>query len=204
MLVVELRRADGYVGPPVAQQLAPNGDPGGPSTATSTCGNLSPRSHRRCRKPERARPFGGRCGSTAATPPRENVTVVVGGIMQVPLQFYAGALIDDEGAVQLFDWERNEKRWKALTESDDKSRFAVTGAIPLTMPPEVVSSRFQHRTGSPSRTSPRRSRAFRLCILRGRTRCRTRCGPRRIRRRSRISSCRHSPHWPITASGRCI
>lgn len=69
---------------------------------------------------------------------RENVTVVVGGIMQVPLQFYAGTLIDDEGAVELFDWERNEKRWKALTESDDESRFAVTGMNSVDDAPEVV------------------------------------------------------------------
>lgn len=69
---------------------------------------------------------------------RENVTVVVGGVMQVPLQFYAGTLIDDEGAAQLFDWERNEKRWKALTESDDESRFAVTGLNSAYDTPEVI------------------------------------------------------------------
>lgn len=58
---------------------------------------------------------------------RENVTVVAGGVMQVPLQFYVGTLLDDEGAVQLYDWERTEKRWKTLTEPEDGSRFRITG-----------------------------------------------------------------------------
>lgn len=58
---------------------------------------------------------------------RENVTVVAGGVMQVPLQFYAGTLMDDEGAIQLYDWERTNKQWKALTESDDGSRFKISG-----------------------------------------------------------------------------
>lgn len=69
---------------------------------------------------------------------RANVTVVAGGVMQVPLLFYAGTLMDDEGAVQLFDWERNEKRWKTLDESDDGSRFAVTGLNAVGGAPEVV------------------------------------------------------------------
>lgn len=58
---------------------------------------------------------------------KAHVTVVAGGVMQVPLQFYTGTLIDDEGAVQLYDWERTEKCWKALYETDDESRFTVTG-----------------------------------------------------------------------------
>lgn len=69
---------------------------------------------------------------------RENVTVVAGGVMQVPLQFYAGTLIDDEGAVQLFDWERNAKCWKPLSETDDESRFAVSGLESIGRSPELV------------------------------------------------------------------
>lgn len=69
---------------------------------------------------------------------RENVTVVAGGVMQVPLQFYAGTLMDDEGAVHLYDWERTEKRWKALTDIDDGSRFKVTGLESATGAREVV------------------------------------------------------------------
>lgn len=69
---------------------------------------------------------------------RENVTVVAGGVMQVPLQFYTGTLMDDEGAVHLYDWERTEKRWKALTEIDDGSRFKVTGLESAADAREVV------------------------------------------------------------------
>jgi len=58
---------------------------------------------------------------------RENVTVVAGGVMQVPLQFYVGTVLDDEGAVQLYDWERTQKRWQPLTQGDDGSRFQISG-----------------------------------------------------------------------------
>lgn len=67
---------------------------------------------------------------------KANVTVVAGGVMQVSLQFYAGTLIDDEGAV--YDWERTEKCWKALSETDDQSRFTVTGLDTVSGAPEVV------------------------------------------------------------------
>lgn len=73
-----------------------------------------------------------------ADTPRENVIVVAGGVMQVPLQFYAGTLMDDEGAVHLYDWERTEKRWKALTEIDDGSRFKATGLERATGAAEIV------------------------------------------------------------------
>lgn len=69
---------------------------------------------------------------------RANVTVVAGGVMQVPLQFYAGTLLDDEGAVQLYEWERTQGGWKALTEADDDGRFAVNGLDGLTGASEVV------------------------------------------------------------------
>lgn len=69
---------------------------------------------------------------------KSNVTVVVGGVMQVPLQFYVGTLIEDEGAVHLYDWERTEKRWKTLSETDDESRFAMTGLDTVGGAPEVV------------------------------------------------------------------
>ncbi|RON51771.1 SAVED domain-containing protein [Pseudomonas frederiksbergensis] len=59
---------------------------------------------------------------------RAHVQVVAGGIMPVPLLFYAGALLDDEGHVLLMDWERASKRWMPLAEPDDGTRFVVSGA----------------------------------------------------------------------------
>lgn len=56
---------------------------------------------------------------------REDVTIVVGGILHVPLQFYAGNLIDDEGKVILMDWDRVKKRWSLLNKIDDGERFFI-------------------------------------------------------------------------------
>lgn len=58
---------------------------------------------------------------------RENVRVVAGGIMQVPLLFYAGTILEDEGDVLLFDWERTIRKWKPLAAADDESRFSANG-----------------------------------------------------------------------------
>lgn len=58
---------------------------------------------------------------------RENVRVIAGGILQVPLLFYAGVLLDDEGKVTLFDWERSTGQWRQLLDVDDGVRFQLTG-----------------------------------------------------------------------------
>ncbi len=58
---------------------------------------------------------------------REHVSVVAGGVLQVPLLFYAGVLLDDEGKVELMDWDRVEGRWKQLDQPDDGSRFQISG-----------------------------------------------------------------------------
>lgn len=58
---------------------------------------------------------------------REHVSVVAGGVMQVPFLFYAGSLLDDEGQVTLLDWERTASEWRELTEPDNNERFSVSG-----------------------------------------------------------------------------
>jgi hypothetical protein len=58
---------------------------------------------------------------------RAHVNVVAGGVMHVPLLFYAGTLFDDEGKVVLMDWERTAGKWLELTEADDGGRFNITG-----------------------------------------------------------------------------
>jgi hypothetical protein len=68
---------------------------------------------------------------------REHVSVVAGGVLQVPLLFYAGVLLDDEGKVELMDWDRVEGRWKQLDQPDDGSRFQISGLQDVT-DPEVV------------------------------------------------------------------
>lgn len=60
-----------------------------------------------------------RCGDTNRT----DLTLVVGGLMPVPLLFYAGMLLNDGGGKEFFDWERTQHDWKELVASDDGGRF---------------------------------------------------------------------------------
>ena len=57
---------------------------------------------------------------------REHVSVVAGGV-----------LLDDEGKVELMDWDRVEGRWKQLDQPDDGSRFQIEGLQDVAGP-EVV------------------------------------------------------------------
>ena len=59
--------------------------------------------------------------------PRSDVKVVVGGVLQVPLLFLAGVMLDDEGRVLPFDWDRVTEVWKSLDEPDDGERFELSG-----------------------------------------------------------------------------
>lgn len=58
---------------------------------------------------------------------RSDVSVVAGGLLQVPFLFLTGMLLDDEGRVTLMDWKRDEKRWGELGGMDDGSSFDVAG-----------------------------------------------------------------------------
>jgi hypothetical protein len=69
---------------------------------------------------------------------RADVQIVAGGMMQVPLLFYAGTLLDDEGNVLLMDWERAKGDWKLLNDPADGERFDVTGLESLDNSREVV------------------------------------------------------------------
>ncbi|MBH1494000.1 SAVED domain-containing protein [Stenotrophomonas maltophilia] len=56
-----------------------------------------------------------------------DVQVVVGGVLQVPLLFLAGVLLDDEGRVVPFDWNRVAEAWMPLDQADDGERFSMSG-----------------------------------------------------------------------------
>jgi hypothetical protein len=58
---------------------------------------------------------------------RQNITTVYGGLLPVPFSFLAGILMDDEGAVQVFDWDRHSQIWKPLDATDDGKRFLTHG-----------------------------------------------------------------------------
>lgn len=65
-----------------------------------------------------------------------DVTTVVAGLLPVPLLFYAGTLLDDEGVIVHVDWDRSESRWRGLEEIDDGTRFEES--LPDVLGKEVV------------------------------------------------------------------
>lgn len=54
-----------------------------------------------------------------------DVTVVYGGVSPVPLTFLTGVMLDDEGAVQIMDWDRFRNAWRELDEVDDGERLSA-------------------------------------------------------------------------------
>ncbi|WP_159997770.1 SAVED domain-containing protein [Roseomonas sp. 18066] len=62
-----------------------------------------------------------RLGDVAPT----DVTIVYGGVAPVPMTFLAGAVLDDEGAVTVMDWDRVPAKWRRLDGQDDGDRFTV-------------------------------------------------------------------------------
>lgn len=65
-----------------------------------------------------------------------DVMTVVGGLLPVPLLFYAGSLLDDEGSIVHVDWDRSRGRWRQLEEADDGTRFRES--LPEGLDSEVV------------------------------------------------------------------
>lgn len=57
---------------------------------------------------------------------RDDISIVYGGLTPVPFTFYIGVLLDDEGMLQPYDWDRVAHRWRALDEEDDNSRFRAS------------------------------------------------------------------------------
>ena len=58
---------------------------------------------------------------------RRDVTLVYGGLTPVPFTFLTGVLIDDEGMVFIFDWDRHVGTWRQLDDTDDGRRFKTAG-----------------------------------------------------------------------------
>ena len=54
---------------------------------------------------------------------KRDIQVAVGGLASVPAPFLAGALLDDESHVHLYDWDGNTKNWRAIDGPDDNERF---------------------------------------------------------------------------------
>ena len=69
---------------------------------------------------------------------RQDIAVVYGGLTPVPFTFLMGVLMDDQGAVSTWDWDRTREAWRKVDGQDDGLRFKLTWEQPLEQPTEVV------------------------------------------------------------------
>jgi hypothetical protein len=69
---------------------------------------------------------------------RANLTTVYGGLTSVPYTFLTGVLLDDEGKIVTYDWDRAQEAWRKVEGPDDGSQFKVDGIEAIEDAPEVV------------------------------------------------------------------
>lgn len=76
------------------------------------------------------------------------VQLVVAGVLQVPLLFLVGVMLDDEGRLTPLDWHRAKSNWRRLDEPDDGERFATNGIdeLPTDTSHVVLSVSASYRT----------------------------------------------------------
>lgn len=55
---------------------------------------------------------------------RGDTQIVYGGLTAVPLTFLTGIEMDDEGAIEVFDWDRAGEQWRPLDDLDDGQRLS--------------------------------------------------------------------------------
>ncbi|AGP46849.1 SAVED domain-containing protein [Serratia plymuthica] len=58
----------------------------------------------------------------------QDLTLVYGGLLPVPFTFYIGAILDDNGPVSVFDWDRAQEDWRLIDNNadDDHANFSIT------------------------------------------------------------------------------
>jgi hypothetical protein len=69
---------------------------------------------------------------------RANLTTVYGGLTSVPYTFLTGVLLDDEGNIVTYDWDRAQETWRKVEGPDDGAQFKVDGIEAIEDAPEVV------------------------------------------------------------------
>lgn len=69
---------------------------------------------------------------------RSELTTIYGGLTSVPYTFLTGVLVDDEGIVVTYDWDRAQESWREIEGEDDGVSFKVDGLDLLSESPEVV------------------------------------------------------------------
>lgn len=69
---------------------------------------------------------------------RADLKTIYGGLTSVPYTFLTGVLLDDEGSIITYDWDRAQEAWRRIEGPDDGARFHVDGAEAIGDAPEVV------------------------------------------------------------------
>lgn len=69
---------------------------------------------------------------------RRDLTVVYGGLTSVPYTFLTGVLLDDEGDIKTYDWDRTREAWRDLEGKDDGLSLEVVGIDELSNDAEAV------------------------------------------------------------------
>jgi len=69
---------------------------------------------------------------------RGDLTIFYGGLTSVPYTFLTGILIDDEGALVTYDWDRKQEAWRSINGEDDGLQFDIIGADTIIESKDVV------------------------------------------------------------------
>lgn len=69
---------------------------------------------------------------------RADLTTIYGGLTPVPYTFLTGVLLDDEGSIVTYDWDRAQEAWRKVEGPDDGAQFHVDGVEAIGSAPEVV------------------------------------------------------------------
>lgn len=76
---------------------------------------------------------------------RLNTNTVYGGLTPVPYTFLTGVMLDDEGKVITYDWDRTIEVWRRLDEPDDEKSFILDSKnIPKGKTDVVVAINFSY------------------------------------------------------------
>lgn len=69
---------------------------------------------------------------------RADLTTVYGGLTSVSYTFLTGVLLDDEGNLVTYDWDRTKEAWRKIEGDDDEVGFQVEGLETISDASEVV------------------------------------------------------------------
>lgn len=69
---------------------------------------------------------------------RADLISIYGGLTSVPYTFFTGVLLDDEGNLETYDWDRTQESWRKIDGEDDGGNFKVDGIDSLSEVSDVV------------------------------------------------------------------